>query len=115
MQVLKKRLKLTLLVTTIAINLMIGTLILGRYYWSLPLASPASSYLNTNQPQITSRYVMQFVSTDEFRDKNRKGGKWRVEHYREYEYRYHPNGEVIDRIPTSKEEHIRYWMSDPKN
>lgn len=95
-------LKQATLFTVIACNLMLIALLIAQHQYNLQkLAEPAVSHPPSAQP--SSRYSLEFVSST-------KKGPWRVEHYREYEYRFDEQGRLIDRRPTGKEENLRYYQ-----
>ncbi|MBA4494494.1 hypothetical protein ACFO25_18790 [Paenactinomyces guangxiensis] len=103
----------TSLGTAVAINLMLGALILGRNV--VPAEEAVPSIGGTAQPDLRVEYVMELAGSETVSDTSAgdtpqgKKGSWVVEHYKEYEYRFDKNGRLIDKRPTSKETHIRYW------
>jgi hypothetical protein len=98
----------TLLGTIVAINLMIISLIIGQHLVSIEEDIP--SMVGTAQPDLHIEYMEELVGTDiipvhsaDFK------GSWTVEHYKEYEYHYDKEGHLVEKYPTSKETHLRYW------
>lgn len=96
--------------TLIACNLMLFALIMGQKKY--PIAETVTSVPEMSRPQFSSEYTMEFISAKEYPSNQNSRGKWRVEHYREYEYRFDAEGKLLDRRPTSKEENIRYWVEN---
>ena len=92
------------LCTVIACNLMLIALLYAKHQYNLPeLSEPVVSQPASSQE--ANRYSLEFVSSS-------RNGSWRIEHYREVEYRFDNQGRVLQRRPTGKVEHLRYY--DPR-
>jgi hypothetical protein len=97
----------TLLGTVVAINLMFIALLIGQHLVAIEETVP--SLVGTAQPDLHIEYVEELIGTDIMPAEPTDTGSWTVEHYKEYEYHYDPKGHLVERRPTSKETHLRYW------
>lgn len=105
-------LKSTVLITVIAINLMLGGLLVSKNIIKINGITPAIAAPSEHTARID--FVMEFTGekTHTENPNNSMTGHeeiWLVEHYKEYEIHYNKQGEVIFKEPTGKEENIRYW------
>jgi hypothetical protein len=99
--------------TAVAINLMLLSLILG--YHLVPIQEAVPSIAKTAVPNLRTEYGMEWIGSETVPGTSIDGkGSWTVEHYREYEYRYDKNGRLIEKLPTGKMEHLRYWNGNTK-
>lgn len=110
-------LKQTALLTVVAINLMLGSLLVVRNF--VKVEGVTHVVATSTEDRIRTDYVMEYVGSKQVNETPTTSptghkGTWVVEHYKEYEYHYNKNGEILYKKPTSKEENIRYW-SDKNN
>jgi hypothetical protein len=102
----------TILGTVVAINLMFIALIIGQQL--VPVAEAVPSLAGTAQPDLHMEYVEELVGTDIISVHSSDfSGSWKVEHYKEYEYHYDKKGRLLEKRPTAKESHLRYWQNSP--
>lgn len=98
----------SLILTLIGMNVMIVALIIGKKMIPISISVPSIGK-QVSKPQQNIEYRMDKVGADRWEENKDGQGFWRIEHYREHEYHYDENGNVIEKRPTSKEEHLRYW------
>lgn len=101
-----------ILITVIAINLMLGSLLITKKIVKIDGISPTIAASSEDKTHVD--YVMEFVGSEQVKEDpmtsiTGQEGTWVVEHYKEYAYHYNKRGVVIYKEPTSKEENIRYW------
>ncbi|SEN29019.1 hypothetical protein [Lihuaxuella thermophila] len=110
----KDTLKQISLGTAVAINLMLLSLILG--YHLVPVQEAVPSIAKTAKPDLRTEYGMEWTGSEKIPENSTdEKGSWTVDHYREYEYRYDKNGRLLEKLPTGKEEHLRYWNGNTRN
>jgi hypothetical protein len=98
----------TVLGTVVALNLMFIALIVGQHL--VPIEEAVPSIAGTAQPDLHIEYVEELVGTDIIPANSTDfTGSWKVEHYQEYEYHYDKQGRLLEKRPTAKETHLRYW------
>lgn len=97
------------LYTVIFVNGLIGALIFCRTGVTVDTSVPAMAV--RNKP-IPNEYVMELTRTTKTPDQN---GFWIVEHYQEMEYQFNDKGRITAKIPTPKQENIRYWKENLPN
>lgn len=98
----------TLIYTLIAMNVMITAILIGKEFVPV-MASVPSMGSEQSKIQKNIDYSMEKIGSDRLRTDADGSGYWIVEHYREYEYHYDKRGKLIEKRPTNKEEHLRYW------
>lgn len=100
--------------TAVSINLMLLSLILASNW--VPIREAVPSIAKTAKPDLRTEYGMERIGSETVSESSAdEKGSWTVEHYREYEYRYDKNGRLLEKLPTGKEEHLRYWNGYSKN
>lgn len=102
----KTRLLQPIISTLLAINFMLVALIIGAKLVTIETSIPSIG--RTVKPQLRIEYGMELIGKDHITANNE--GNWLVEHYKEYEYHYDEQGNLVDKRPTAKEEHLRYWQ-----
>lgn len=105
-------LKATILVTVIAVNLMLGSLLISRKIIRIGGVTPVIAVGSENTSRID--FVTKFMGSKNYNETSSNlttgsDGIWTVEHYKEYEIHYNNQGKIIFRQPTGKEDNIRYW------
>ncbi|SFJ86594.1 hypothetical protein [Thermoflavimicrobium dichotomicum] len=94
------------IVTAIAVNMMLGGMLLAREQVYIEKAVP--SFAGPAEPHLQTEYAWELykASIEE---------PYIVEHYKEYEYTYEKNGRLISKRPTNQHQYLRYWRDHPKN
>ncbi|WP_141201606.1 hypothetical protein [Paludifilum halophilum] len=92
----------TVLGTVIAVNLMLGGILIAREQIVMPEATPA---LGQPSAQTRTEYRMELEGTD-------RKGNWRVEHYRKIKVQLDEKGRLVEKKPTSEQIHLRYWEGE---
>lgn len=102
--------KQTMIVTLACINLMMIALIIGFHTISFESSVPSAG--KPAHPQLQTEYSMEKIGSHRLPRQPGVSGYWLVEHYQEYEYHYNEQGKLIDKRPTPKKEHMRYWITN---
>jgi hypothetical protein len=78
----------------------------GHYNPSNVLSNTATEAVVTpkSTPQPSEDMVLEWRLVDTFND-----GNWRVEKYREFEKHLDDKGKVVQEVPTSNFNYLRYW------
>ncbi|MFC4078044.1 hypothetical protein [Salinithrix halophila] len=92
-----------LLGTVVAVNLMLGGLLVARQLVVLPQAVPATG--KSAEPSLRTETQLEWEGTS-------TEGNWRIDHYRKIDVQIDDKGKIVDRQPSSEWTHIRYWNKD---
>lgn len=121
MELSKKTLINTCLITAIAINLMLIALAIGGS--KVPLYEKKGEPVSSS-PDIPAKVRTEFImelmesrpvsSSQSLSEDSEEvsNGRWVVDYYQEFEYQFDQYGKVIQKTPTQKEEYIRYWEKE---
>lgn len=97
----KKTLTQTVLVTAIAVNLMLGALLIVNKQMGIPeTAQPATGIPKSAQKTDFRMELVDVSHQDE----------WRIEHYRKVEHLYDHQNKLVKKTPTSEMVYLRYWQ-----
>ncbi len=101
---MKKTLMQAFLFTLLAVNLMLGGLLLAKK--QIPSEKAVPSFAKSSEPHLQIGYTWELYKAS-------IEGPYLVEHYKEYECTYNKSGHLISKRPTNEETYLRYWRENP--
>jgi hypothetical protein len=100
---MKKSLMQAIVFTLLAVDLMLGGLLLAKH--QLPPEKVVPSFAKSSEPNLEIGYTWELYKAS-------IEGPYLVEHYKEYECIYNKSGHLLSKRPTNEETYLRYWREN---